>query len=142
MIGERRASTGRRTKEKRAAARQRLDLGTRPAPETLRRVLLGSVTAMIVARPLVLGEDPGQLDPWSDTTNLIMSLLWLLAAVGWAAWRMLSGKATWYASAVEPGLLAVVGLVFLSGRVAASYKQPALLIGWEWLVLLAAFCLV
>ena len=30
-------------------------------PEYLRRGLLGLVTALLVARPLVLGEDPGML---------------------------------------------------------------------------------
>src|SRR5436190_2242442 len=56
-------------------------------PELLRRYLLGLLTALIVARPFVLGEDPGILAPLTDTSNLVLTLLWMVAAVGWAAWR-------------------------------------------------------
>src|SRR5207245_10905361 len=70
-------------------------------PELLRRVLLGLVTALIVARPLVLGEDPGLLDQSSSATGLVLTVLWLLAAVGCAVWRASSGAATWPVSADE-----------------------------------------
>ena len=63
----------------------------RPGPEGLRRGLLGLVTALIVARPLVAGEDPGLLAPLSSTTNLVLTLLWLFAVLGWAIWRAWSG---------------------------------------------------
>jgi hypothetical protein len=111
-------------------------------PELLRRSLLGLITALIVARPLVLGEDPGLLDRSSNATGLVLTLLWFLAAVGWALWRAWSGQASWSLSAVEGGLLAVVGAVMASAMGAASYKQPAWLIVSEWLVVLIAFVLV
>jgi O-antigen ligase len=104
--------------------------------------LLGLITALIVARPLVLGEDPGLLDRSSNATGLVLTLLWFLAAVGWALWRAWSGQASWSVSAVEGGLLAVVGAVMASAVGAASYKQPAWLIVSEWLVFLIAFVLV
>src|SRR5207249_882227 len=111
-------------------------------PELLRRVLLGLITALIVARPLVLGEDPGLLDRSSNATGLVLTLLWFMAAVGWALWRAWSGQASWSWSAVEGGLLGVVGAVMVSAVGAASYKQPAWLIVSEWFVLVIAFVLV
>jgi len=97
---------------------------------------------LIVARPLVLGEDPGLLDNTSSATGLTLTLLWFLAAVGWAAWRAWSGQASWPVSAVEGGLLAVIGAVMASAIGAASYKHPAWLIVSEWFVFLIAFVLV
>jgi hypothetical protein len=108
----------------------------------MRRLLLGLVTALVVARPLVLGEDPGLLNPLSGSASLVLSVFWLVAAVGWALWRVLFRRDTWYASGVEAGLLGVVGLMFLSAGWAARYQHPAWLIAWEWVVLLVAFCLV
>jgi tetratricopeptide (TPR) repeat protein len=105
-------------------------------------LLLGLITALVVARPLVLGEDPGLLDHLSGAAGLVLSFLWLVAAVGWAVWRAWSGQAGWRASAVEGALFAVVILVFVSAIGAASYKHPAWLIASEWFILLVAFCLV
>jgi O-antigen ligase len=108
-----------------------------------RRVLLGGLTALIVARPFVLGEDPGLLDRrLSDSAGMVLSLLWLVLAVGWAVWRFWSKQRTWYASLVDAPLAAVVGIVLASSAWAASYKHPAWLIAWEWLVLLVLFGLV
>lgn len=111
--------------------------------EIVRRCLLGLVTALVVARPLVVGEDPGLLlKQYSDPATLVLTFLWLVAAAAWALWRALTGQRAWQAGAVEGGLLAVVGLAFMSARLAAAYKHPAWLIAWEWLGILVAFCLV
>jgi putative inorganic carbon (HCO3(-)) transporter len=95
-----------------------------------------------VARPFVLGEDPGLLDQLSDPGGLILTLLVLVTGVGWAAWRLWSGQRPWYGGVVGIALLVVVGLVFLSAEAAAHYKHPARLIAWEWLGLLLTFFLV
>jgi hypothetical protein len=110
--------------------------------ELLRRLLLGCITALVVARPLVLGEDPGLLSKQtSSAASLVLTLLWFVVAVLWAGWRLWSRQRTWYGSTVEGALLALVALVFLSaGR--ADYHHPAYLIAWEWAALLVAFCLV
>jgi tetratricopeptide (TPR) repeat protein len=101
------------------------------------------VTALIVARPFVLGEDPGlQKRPLSDSTGMLLGLLWLILAVGWAAWRVWSRRGDWYSSLVDVPLAALVGIVFLSSSWAAEYKHPAWLIAWEWLILLVLFVLV
>ena len=60
---------------------------TERGPELMRRVLLGATTALLAARMLAPGEDPGLLHDSSGAVNLILVLLWLLAAVGLAAWR-------------------------------------------------------
>jgi O-antigen ligase len=59
----------------------------RDGPVLLRRLLLALATTLIVARPLVIGEDPGLTINLSDPWSLVLVLLWLFAAVGWAAWR-------------------------------------------------------
>jgi tetratricopeptide (TPR) repeat protein len=91
---------------------------------------------------LVLGEDPGLLDQSSSGTGLVLTLVWFLAAVGWAVWRAWSGEASPLLSAVEGGLLVVVGTVMASALGAASYKHPAWLIVSEWFVFLIVFVLV
>jgi O-antigen ligase len=119
-----------------------------PEPERLpwmdyfRRGLLGFITALIVARPFILSEDPGLLDRLTGTGNQFLSLLWLVALVGWAVYRFLTNEGGWFGSFVEVGLLGVVAFVFLGAGMVASYKRPAIFTGWEWLVFLVAFCLV
>jgi O-antigen ligase len=108
----------------------------------LRRFLLFVITALIVARPLVLGEDPGLLDQASGAAGLTLTLLWFLTAVGWAVWRGWSGQVGWPIGAVEGGLLAVAGAAMASAIGAASYKYPAWLIASEWLTFLIVFILV
>lgn len=111
-------------------------------PDLLRRLLLVLVTALLVARPLVPGEDPGLLSPAPDAGGLTLALLWLVAALVWAVWRLWSGEAAWQGGLAEAGLLLVAGLMFTSAGAAASYKHPAWLIAWQWLVLLVLFSLV
>jgi O-antigen ligase len=116
--------------------------GRPAAGELLRRVLLLLVTALLVARPAVLGEDPGMTDELSDAGGLVLNLLWVAAALGWAAWRLLTRKGDWHVGLVEAALLVLVVLVFVSGESAARYKHPARLIAWEWVGLLLAFVVV
>ncbi len=140
-------------------------------PVLLRRLLLVLVTALIVARPLVLGEEPGLSANLADPWGMVLTLLWLLAAVGWVAWRFwlrpasvsggsnASGERStgistapahqespsatnWYGGLVQTALLATVALVFVSAEVAARYKFPARLIAWEWFGLFVSFFVV
>jgi O-antigen ligase len=110
--------------------------------ELFRRLLLGAVTALIVARPLVYGEDPGLLNKIdSNPATMVLTLLWLVVAVGWAGWRLWTRERTWIAGGVEVALLITCGFVLLSA-IRASYRHPGFLIAWEWFVLLVAFFLV
>jgi tetratricopeptide (TPR) repeat protein len=137
-------------------------------PELLRRLLLTLATALIVARPLVLGEDAGLAASLTDPWGMALTLLWLLAAVGWAAWRYwlrptpasggrkpseeasesaaLTPSArqamNWYGGIVQTALLIAVASVFLSAEVAAGYKFSARLIAWEWFGLFMSFFVV
>jgi tetratricopeptide (TPR) repeat protein len=104
--------------------------------------LLVLITTLIVARPFVLGEDPGMLDDLSDSSGLVLTLFWLVAAVAWAGWRLWSGQGAWYGGLVEAGLFVVVACMFVSATAAAGYKHAAWLAAWEWLGLFVAFCLV
>lgn len=94
-----------------------------------------------MARPLVLGEDPGLLTPLAGPASLVLGQLWLVVVVGWAAWRI-SARQGMPASGVEAGLALLTALAFVSAAVAARYKHPAWLIAWEWGILLAVFAVV
>lgn len=127
-------------------------------PALLRRLLLALATTLIVARPLVVGEDPGLTANFADPWGMVLTLLWLLAAIGWAAWRYWLRPASaarglalqdakpqaahWYGGVVQAGLLATVVLVFVSAAWAAHYKFPAWLIAWEWFGLFVVFFVV
>jgi O-antigen ligase len=117
-------------------------------------------TTLLVARPLVLGEDPGLADGLADPLGMILTGLWLAAATGWAAWRFwlmprLAADGTivervsegppavnWYGGLVQTALLATMALVFVSAEYAASYRFPARLIAWEWAGLFAGFFVI
>ncbi len=114
---------------------------TERAPEIMRRVLLGATTALLAARMLAPGEDPGLLHDSTGAVNLILVLLWLLTAVGLAAWRVWSRRGDWRGGLVETALLVAVVLAFVSAET-AGYRRPARLIAWDWLALFIAVCLI
>lgn len=96
------------------------------------------MVVLLVARPLVLGEDPALSSSFSDTGTLVLSLLAMCAATAWAAWRFWTKQSRWYAGFVEVGLAVVVVAAFASVNVAAN-KHAAWLTSWEWFVLLVGF---
>ena len=114
-------------------------------PVMVRRMLLIVVTGLIVARPFLLaGEDPTLNSPLVDldTSGLLLTMIWFVAAVMWCVWRLWSRTATWYGGLLEAGLFAVVLLTFGGAAWTAPYKFPAMLMAWEWLALAAGFFLV
>ena len=106
-----------------------------------RRVLVGATTALLTARMLAPGEDPGLLQNTSGPTNLLLPLLWLLAAIALAGWRLRSRQGDWRGGLVEAALLAAAVLAFASAET-AGYRHPARLIAWEWLAYFIVVCLV
>ncbi len=100
------------------------------------------VVGLIVARPLVLGEDPGLLSDQSDPSGLVLTMLWLVAAALWGLWRVWARQDDFRAGLVEAGLGGVVLLVFGTTYGVAAYQHPARLISWEWLAMLLALFLV
>jgi O-antigen ligase len=120
-----------------------------PAPELLRCAVLVLVIALVVARPLVPGDDPGLLHPLSGPAGLLFSFLWLAAGTLWAVWQVWTGRSDWHRPGEERGgllleaaLLVVAGTAFLGAEFTASYQHPAWLIAWEWLILVVVFGLV
>jgi hypothetical protein len=97
--------------------------------------------ALLTARAVAPGEDPGLLNDPPASTGLTITLLWLLAALGAALWRLWARGGPWRGGLVEAGLFAAVVLGFVSAA-AAVYKHPSRLIAWEWAALFAAFLLV
>src|SRR5688572_24283983 len=89
-----------------------------PGVEVFRRVLLGALAALLVARPLVFGEDPGQLFAPTDTGNLILTFLWLLLAAAYAGWCTAARRPFGRVDLVELGLLAAIVCVFVSAETA------------------------
>src|SRR4051794_24891420 len=95
----------------------------------------------------------------SDPGNMVLTMLWLVAGIGWAAWRLVAhlsrrragpGQAAdepprpgdWYAGPIELALLVLVTMTWVSAGAAAHYKHPARLIAWEWVGLFVTFFLV
>src|SRR5262249_20805857 len=107
-----------------------------------RRVLLGLVTALIVARPLVPTEDPGLRSPLPDPSGMVLTWMWLVALLGWVVWRLWTKRDGARFELLDAALLAVVGLNVLSTVMAARYKYAAWLMTWEWLTFFIAFYIV
>jgi hypothetical protein len=106
-----------------------------------RRVLLGAVTALVVVRPLVSGEDPGRLEATEAVSGLILNVLWLVVALGGAVWLALSPRRFCLGGWLSLGLVGATGLILLSAWRCDGYRQPAWFIACEWLVLPAIFIL-
>jgi hypothetical protein len=100
----------------------------------MRRVLLGAVTALIVARPLVSGEDPGRLHSPEAMSGVILNLLWMIAAFAGAIWLAGSPR-NGFRGWIPLGLIALALLIGAGGAVVRCYHHPAWLIFGEWATL-------
>jgi hypothetical protein len=114
---------------------------TIPGTDLLRRGLLVLLSAIIVARPLVRGEDPGLLSDFSDAGGMALTLLAFLGCAGWAGWRLWSRQPVLYVGLVE-GALFMLAALFVIGTAFAPYFRAAWLASWEWVGLLLTFFLV
>jgi O-antigen ligase len=112
-----------------------------PGQELFRRVLLGLVTALIVARPLVPTEDPGLSAAMPDPSGPALTWLWLVAFLGWALWQFWVKPAGVRFDLLEAALLALLALNLLGVRT-ARYRYVAWLGAWEWLTFFIAFFVV
>jgi O-antigen ligase len=113
-----------------------------PGQDLVRRVLLGLVTALVVARPLVATEDPGLRSPLPDPSGMVLTWLWLVALLGWAVWRLWTRQGGVRFGLVDGALLVLVGLNVLSAATAARYKYAAWIVTWEWLSFFVVLYLV
>ncbi len=109
------------------------------------RLLLIGVTALLIARPMVLGEDPGLTSDLSDTGSMVLTLFWFMAAAVAAllwAWRPAQENTRSFgvgSMLVGLGLLGTALIAFGSAEFDAPYRFPARLIAWEWFGLFAVF---
>src|SRR5262245_36903476 len=107
------------------------------------RIVLGGLTALIVARPLVAGDDPGQSRLTSGGGALWLNLLTFALVLGWGFWhgftrrRLVIGPYL----IVVLGALAVAGFLFASAAQSDRYQRPGWFIGWNWMAV-AALCFV
>ncbi len=98
------------------------------------RILLGALTALIVARPLVAGDDPGRLRLTSGGGPIVLNMLTFLLLLGWAVWKGYSRRRL----VVGPylilpvGLLVVAAFIFISAGQPGRYQRPGWFIAWDW----------
>ncbi len=110
-------------------------ISTVPIPILLERSLVAALTALIVARPLVSGEDPGRLRLTAGTGPVSFNFCVLLLLFATTLWRVLHvrHRASW---PIVPLLLASVGMVaYISSQLADRYARPGLFVAWEWISL-------
>ncbi len=96
---------------------------------------------MIVARPLVSGEDPGRLRSPEAVSGIILNLLWMVVAFAGAIWLVRSPSGSAFRGLIPLGLIAVAVIVGLGGAAVHCYHHPAWLIFWEWATLPLVFVL-
>jgi hypothetical protein len=110
--------------------------------EVLRRLVVALVLGLIVAWPIVPGEDPGLLSDLVDSgAVLALPLLAFVGGLLWSVWRLWTGRSDLRGGLVEVGFLLFAFLTFVSIS-AAGYKRPAWLTAWQWLGLTVLFFLV
>src|SRR5438105_3971663 len=116
-----------------------------PFPHLFQRALVGAVAALIVARPLALGDDPGRLRLISGGGPVSFNWCVFLVLIAAGVWRIAYARtrpAKWTLT-LAPLLLVVVGIIaFASSRLGDRYARPGLFIGWEWVAIAAGAFLV
>jgi hypothetical protein len=104
-----------------------------PGHDVVRRGVLVLVTALVVAWPVVRGEDPGLVSDFSDAGGLGLTCLALVGCVGWAAWRLGARQPAVYAGPVEAALVLLTGVFFLTAAFRSPNQRAAWLTAWQWL---------
>src|SRR5438270_2635290 len=113
-----------------------------PLSAVMDRVLVGAFAALVVARPLVAGDDPARLRLTDSGGPVSFNLFLMLVLIGFAVWRVAAGRGRPAGWAVVPGLLAAVGVVaYGSSRLPDRYARPGLFVMWEWVGLAVAYYL-
>ena len=110
-----------------------------PFPVLSDRALVGAFAALVAARPLVAGDDPGRLRLTSSGGPVSFTLCLFLVLIGFAVWRVAFARGRPARWPIVPLLLAAVGFAaFASSRLGDRYARPGLFVGWEWVGLAAA----
>lgn len=109
-----------------------------PFPIIFERALVGAVAALVVARPLVAGDDPGRLRLISGGGPVSFNLCVLILLVAAGVYRLAYAKthpARWDFLIVPLLLIGVGVIAFVSSRMGDRYARPGLFIAWEWIAL-------
>jgi len=101
--------------------------------------LLIATIAMIVARPLVSGEDPALASNITDPSGTTITLMWFLLASAWSLWSLLAKVPVVPFSIIDVGLVGVAGVYFVSTEFAAANVYAARIISWEMLGMACCF---
>lgn len=110
-----------------------------PLHSLLDRALVGAFAALVVARPLVPGDDPGRLKLTASGGPASFTLCLLVVLIGFAVWRAAFGRGRDGRWPQVPLLLAGVGVAaYASSRLGDRYARPGLFVGWEWVGLAVA----
>jgi hypothetical protein len=108
-------------------------------PILFERCLIGSFVALMVARPLVAGDDPGRLRLTSGGGSVSLNFFLLLVLLATALWQAVYARTRSTVWAVVPILAATVGVVaFVSSQLGDRYARPGLFIAWEWVAVAIA----
>src|SRR5262245_14705804 len=106
-----------------------------PLPDLLDRAVVGTFAALVVARPLVAGDDPGRLRLTSPGGPLSFNLCLFGVLVAALLWRAAYGRARPIRLSVVALLLANianVGVVaWLSSQMGDRYARPGVFVFWE-----------
>lgn len=102
-------------------------------------ILLIATIALIVARPLVSGEDPALASNITDPSGTTITLMWFLLASAWSLWSLLAKVPVVPLGIIDVGLAGVAGVYFVSTEFAAANVYAARLISWEMLGMACCF---
>lgn len=94
---------------------------------------------MIVARPLVSGEDPALASNITDPSGTTITLMWFLLAGAWSLWSLLAKVPVVPLGIIDLGLAGIAGVYFISTEFAAANVYAARLISWEMLGMACCF---
>jgi hypothetical protein len=113
-----------------------------PLPPIFERTLVGAFAALVAARPLVAGDDPGRLRLTSGGGSVSFTLCLLVVLIGFCVWRAAFGRGRAARWAIVPlGLTGLAIAAFLSSRLGDRYARPGLFIAWEWVALAVGYYL-
>ena len=102
-------------------------------------ILIIATIALIVARPLVSGEDPALSSNITDPSGNTITLMWFLLASAWSLWSLLAKVPVVPIGIIDVGLVGVAGVYFVSTEFAAANVYAARIISWEMLGMACCF---
>ncbi len=110
-----------------------------PLNDNGKLILIIATIALIVARPLVSGEDPALSSNITDPSGNTITLMWFLLASAWSLWSLLAKVPVVPIGIIDAGLVGVAGVYFVSTEFAAANVYAARIISWEMLGMACCF---